>query len=222
MRIFLKVLGLAVMLAVLFAAGFALWGDRFESLLNQEANIRWFSQTKSYGWTIGFGLLVSDLLLPIPATGIIAALGTVYGVAVGTFIGVLGTTGAGLIGYVLARFAGRRVTRAIATDKELERFRSFFEEWGAVAVIVSRALPILPEVVAILAGLAMMTPVRFVAALLFGTIPVSFLCAYLGHAARSVPAFGVFIAAVLPLALWPVFLRIIPGARERIKPPRVS
>lgn len=208
MRLFLKVLGIAVVLAALFLLGFELWGEGFERLFSQRACAEWFAESRSYAWAVAIGLLVADLLLPIPATGVFAALGSVYGVALGALVGAVGSTLAGLAGYGLARLAGRRGARRLATEEELARFQSLFDRWGGYAVLVSRALPILPEVMAVLAGLARMRFARFLAALVLGASATALFFAWLGHAARAEPWWGMLAATVIPLAVWPVFVRL--------------
>lgn len=209
MRLLLKVFAIVLALAVLFMAGFELWGEQLERVFNQEACTRWFAQSKPYAWALGIGLLIADIVLPIPATGVMAALGSVYGIFGGAFIGVLGSAGAGVIGYIIARFLGKRATRFIASEEEIERFQAFFDKWGGTAIIISRIMPILPEVMAILAGFAKMNLRRFLAALLFGTVPTCFLFAYLGHASRSQPAYGMILAVLIPLVIWPLFLKFV-------------
>lgn len=209
MRFIIKVFALFLFLAALFMAGFHLWGESLGNLFNQGTCIRWFAQSRSYAWALGIGLLLVDLLLPIPATGVMAALGNVYGVFLGTLVGTIGSTGAGLTGYLLARCLGRKVVGFLASREELERFRGVFDRWGGPAVILSRILPILPEVVSILAGLARMSLARFMTALLLGTVPTCLLFSYLGYASRSEPWFGMIAAVLLPLMIWPLFLKFI-------------
>lgn len=207
MRLLLKVLGIGVVLALACLAGFALWGERFETLFSQEACARWFAEIRPWAWAVAIGLLVADLLLPIPATGVMAALGSVYGPVLGTLVGAVGSGMSAAVAYAAARCGGRRVARWIASDEELARFQALFDRWGGAAVIASRVLPILPEVVALLAGLAAMRPRRFAAAVALGTVPTAALFATLGHLSRDEPWWGVVVAVVLPLALWPLFLR---------------
>lgn len=207
MRLVGKIVLIMVVLAVVFIAQFELFGQRFEVLFSQERCIEWFNSIKPYGWAIGLALLVGDLLLPVPATGIMAALGNVYGIGAGTLLGTLGSAGAGFTGYFLARLLGRKGSLRLASQEELDRFRDLFDRWGGMAIIVSRILPVLPEVMAILAGLARMHPARFSLALLLGTVPTSLLFAWIGAASRSMPAYGILAAVLLPLLLWPLFLR---------------
>jgi uncharacterized membrane protein YdjX (TVP38/TMEM64 family) len=214
-KLFLKILAVAVVLAVLCAAGFLAWGERFERLYSQDACAGWFRDVRPVAWLIAIGLLLADLVLPVPATGVMAALGRVYGIAVGALISSAGSMLAGLAGYGLARLAGRRGTRLLASDAEIERFGRFFDRWGGAAIIVSRWLPILPEVMTVMAGLARMRFGRFVVALALGAVPVSIVFAVVGALSAERPAWGIAFAVIAPLALWPVFLRAPRTTRRR-------
>ncbi|MCX5671341.1 MAG: VTT domain-containing protein [Planctomycetota bacterium] len=209
MRLFLKVLAVTVVLAVLLLAGFALWGGAFERLFSQEASVRWFQESRPWAWAAAILLLVGDLLLPVPASGIMAALGNVYGVFLGTLIGAAGAVLSGMLGYAIARLGGKRLAGLLADEQELDRFRAFFDRWGGFAVIVSRLMPILPEVTSLLAGLARMRLSRFVLALVLGCVPAAALFAYLGNASREQPWWGLALAVGIPLVIWPVFLRAL-------------
>jgi uncharacterized membrane protein YdjX (TVP38/TMEM64 family) len=204
-----KMLFFMLILALLFVAEFALFGQDFEVLFSQQRSIEWFTRIRGYGWAIGIGLLMGDIVLPVPATGIMAALGNVYGISAGALFGVIGSAGAGFIGYGAARCLGTRGRRWLAAEDELERFRRLFDKWGGLAIIVSRIMPVLPEVMTILAGIARMHPLRFAVSLLLGTIPTSLLFAWLGWSSRTMPGYGMLAAVVIPLLIWPVFLRIV-------------
>lgn len=214
MLLFAKILAGTLLLALLFAAGFSLWGTQFEILFNQQACVTWFSRIRPYAWLIGIALMTSDLLLPIPATGIMAALGSVYGLWLGTFFSILGSTITGFTGYGLARFTSRKITRHLASQDELDRFHLLFNRWGGAAIIISRIMPIMPEVMVILAGISRMNILRFTLALLLGTVPTSFLFVYLGQATQREPVWGIGMAVVLPLLVWPFFLRFFVPAHE--------
>lgn len=209
MKLFWKMLILAVSLAVLFLVAFMIWGEPLERIFGQQACVEWFAEVRPYAWALGIGLLIADLLLPIPATGIMAALGSVYGFLFGGGISVVGSAAAGFIGYLVARYAGKGAIRLLASEDEILRFQAFFERWGGVAIIVSRAMPIMPEVMAILAGTARMGMTKFLTALLLGTVPTCLLFSYMGHAARSQPVYAVVIAVLASLAVWPLFAKLI-------------
>ncbi len=210
MRLFWRIFLIIALLAALFLAQFALFGADFELLFSQEACRQWFAAMKAWGWLAGIGLLVTDLVLPVPATGIMAALGAVYGFGIGLACSVIGSTGAGLVGYAVARYAGRKAMHRLASAEELARFHSFFEQWGGLAIIASRMLPMLPEVMTILAGLARMAWGRFLFSLLLGTVPTAALFVWIGVSSRQEPGYGLALAVLLPLALWPLAARLLP------------
>lgn len=206
MSLILKVCAVVLALSALMAVVFLLFGDWWEAVFSSDACVEWFDSSRDWAWLAAIGLLMGDLVLPIPATAVMAALGVVYGVLLGTVIGVVGSSLSGILAYGVGRWAGEPAIRRISSAEEREQFRHFFDRWGGAAVIVSRCMPILPEVTAILAGLARMTFIRFVAALLLGTIPTVVLFVALGVASAEAPLWGILAAALIPLAVWVVVL----------------
>lgn len=204
-----RFIAIFIVLASFFILIYELAGNNFETLFNQEKCIQWFSQIKPWAWAVGILLLLSDIVTPVPATGIMAALGAVYGPLAGTLFSVIGSAGAGLIGYGIARGLGVRGSRWIADEKEIQKFKLFFDEWGGYAVILSRATPILPEVIAILAGLSKMKFSRFLSALLAGTVPTAFLFTWMGSYPGFPAGLGIVLALIVPAVLWPFFIRLI-------------
>ena len=209
MRLIFKILAIFLILSFLLVLSYELLGSRFEVMLNQEQCARWFARIKPYGWLIGIGLLVLDILLPVPATGVMAALGKIYGIIGGTLAGAAGTGIAGLVGYGMARLAGKHGSRWVASGREIERFRHFFDRWGGYAVIISRAMPVMPEVITILAGLSGMRFYHFAAALMAGAFPVAFFFAWIGAYPGFSSTTGIIIATLIPLLIWPIFNRMV-------------
>lgn len=209
MKIAAKVTLLIVVLMGVFILGYELWGESLEQLLNQKECTTFFSRIRSYAWLIAIGLLVSDIVLPVPATGVMAALGSVYGVPAGTALSIIGSSVAGLVGYGLARIIGHKGVRYLASGEEIERFQGFFDRWGGYAVIISRVTPVLPEVVSVLSGLARMKFSIFFAALMLGTVPTCLVFCSMGYALSDKPFIGVAASIVLPLAAWPFFMKLI-------------
>ena len=202
MNVTLRISALTALVALIFLLSFFLFGERFEGLFDQETCVAWFASIRSYAWLIALLLLIADLILPIPATGIMAALGHVYGVGIGGAVGALGSTLAGMLGYTIARLLGANAVARIANEREREQFQSFFDKWGGAGIIISRALPILPEVMSVLAGLASMSSLRFTVSILLGTVPTAFFFSSIGHAARTAPAYGLGLALLVPFFLW--------------------
>lgn len=204
MKLIVKIFGLAVCLALLFSSLYIIWGPQLESRFGERSYYAEFSST---AWLVADGLLVADLIIPIPATPIMAALGALYGPLAGTAFAVIGSATAGVAGYWLAKACGTRGVRLVADEREIARFQSFFEAWGPYAVILSRALPIMPEVISILAGLSRMSFRKFLISLLAGTVPVAAVLAWSGHLSRDHAWYAVLLATVIPALLWPLVFR---------------
>jgi len=215
-----------LVLALLFAVPFLVWGGEFTAALSGQAAVAALARHGAWAGAAGIGLLVADLFLPIPATAVMAALGILYGPLLGGTYSALGSFLAGAVGYGAARLAGRRAAVFLAGERDLARGERFFERYGGWAVALARWLPILPEALACLAGLARMPARRFFPALACGSIPLGFACAALGAATGRAgegggggsPMLAVVLAALLPLALWPLAQLLL----RRSEPPKAN
>jgi len=85
-RLFLIFLALALLVLI----PFAIWGEGLERLFSLEQSIVWLGDYGQWAWAAGMLVLASDLLLPIPATAVMAALGYVYGPLWGGLISTAG------------------------------------------------------------------------------------------------------------------------------------
>jgi uncharacterized membrane protein YdjX (TVP38/TMEM64 family) len=208
----MRMVALFVLLALLLGLPFLFWGEGFEAAWGGSAAIGWLREQGPYAWMAAIGLLVADLFLPLPASGIMAALGVLYGALIGGLIAALGSFLSGSLGYALCRLLGRRAARRLLGERDLERGARLFTAYGGWLVAASRALPLLPEVVACAAGLLRMPAPRFFAALACGAVPVGMGFAWLGSAGADRPLPTLAVAVLLPVALWLAVDRLA-GAR---------
>ncbi|MBT3279756.1 MAG: VTT domain-containing protein [Phycisphaerales bacterium] len=188
---------------------FLIFGDWFEDQLSEEKMKTWIDGARNWAWIAAIVLMMSDLVLPIPATPIMAALGIVYGPWVGGLVAAAGATMAALFGYSIARWAESAWLEKIADSDEIERFQHFYDNWGGATIILTRSLPILPEVMAVLAGLAKMHIGRFLVAVLIGAIPTGLFMAWVGHASRGDTTAALIVVTIIPVLLWPIYLLIV-------------
>ncbi|MEM1441637.1 MAG: VTT domain-containing protein [Verrucomicrobiota bacterium] len=197
---------LFLVLALLVIVPFLIWGGRFEEEMTQENTVARLRATGDWAWAVGIGLLVVDLFLPILGTVVMSALGLIYGWFLGGILSALGSIAAGLLAYGLCRKLGRGVAKWLAGEEGLANGeRLFGGETGGWLVALSRWMPVLPEVVACLAGLTQMSFPRFFAALCVGSIPMGFVFAWIGHAGESTPGMALLLSAGLPPLIWGVF-----------------
>lgn len=107
------------------------------------------------------GLLAADLVLPIPSSVLSTAAGYLLGLWTGSFVTWTGMTLGCLIGYGLGATAGRKLTRRIAGDDELERASHAQSRFGDWMIVIFRAVPVLAEASVLFAGIAGMPVRRF-------------------------------------------------------------
>ncbi len=200
-RLFLIFLSLALLVIV----PFAIWGDDFEDSMTLEGTVAAMKSWGAWAWAAGIGLLLADLFLPILGTVVMSALGLVYGWFLGGLIASFGSVGAGLLAYGLARKLGRHAVRWVAGENGLvEGERLFGSDAGGWVVALSRWLPVFPEVVACMAGIARMPLGKFTAALCAGSIPMAFVFSWIGHAGKEMPVMALGLSAGLPPLIWAV------------------
>lgn len=205
----------ALFLIVTVLLPFGLWGDAFEQAFTGDEAVSKLREMGPHAWLTAIGLLVADIALPVPSSAIMAALGMIYGPWLGGLIAATGSTLAGLIGYLLCRGFGRPVARWLAGDAMLSYGHGLFLRSGTWLVALSRWQPVLPEVIACLAGLSKM-PVRvFMFALLCGTLPLGFVFAAIGHGGQSYPLLTLALSALAPLLLWLVFRPVFRRVQNR-------
>jgi uncharacterized membrane protein YdjX (TVP38/TMEM64 family) len=199
-------------LVVLILIPFAIWGDALETAFTATGAITWLNQYGRWAWAAGIALLVADLVLPIPGTVIISALGYMYGPLVGGLFGATGSFLSGALAYGLCRRFGQRAARRLLGQHDLERSEHLFATVGGWIVVLSRWLPVLPEAVACMAGLTRMPPPLFFVALACGSLPLGFTFAAVGYAGVASPAVAVLLSAIIPPLLW-LIARIVLRAK---------
>jgi uncharacterized membrane protein YdjX (TVP38/TMEM64 family) len=205
MRLLFLFLGLAVFVLVTFF----IWGDSLMTLFSQEGTISWLRQYGNLSWIFAIGLLMADLLLPLPATLIMAALGYIYGPIGGGLISAAGSFLAGSTGYWLCRLLGEKTALVLLGPKDYARGKKLSGEVGAWVVVLSRWLPVFPEVIACMAGLTRMPAAYFHAALLCASLPLGFVYAFVGYTGTEYPVLSIALSAGVPPLIWwlirPVF-----------------
>lgn len=197
--------GLSILIIVVLAliiVPFLLWGERFDQALSLEGARAWMSGHGSWAWLAGMLLITSDIVLPIPATVVMSALGLIYGWWLGGLIGAAGSFLAGMAAYGLCRWLGHGAALWIAGNEGLRKGEAIFAKGGGWIVALSRWTPVLPEAVACLAGIVRMPWRAFVTALLCGTLPLGFAFASIGHLGQTRPTAAMALSALVPVALW--------------------
>ena len=169
----------------------------------------------NWAWVIGIALIWADLILPVPQTSVIAALGIIYGTVIGGLLGSLGLITSGLLGYGLMLTSARRLVQRFARPGSLTKMETLFQRGGAWAIILTRSLPYsVPEAMVFLAGLAAMPMRKFVVAMTIGSVPIAFAFAAIGAGWSDQPMLALAIGYVLPIFLLPIALYLL---RQRVR-----
>lgn len=132
----------------------------------------------------GVGLLIADVFLPVPSSLVMIAHGALFGVWAGTALSLAGSVGATLFGFALGRRGGPLLTRMVSAG-EKAKADALLAKWGALAILITRPVPLMAETVSILAGASPMGWGRMALAALAGSAPAALLYALTGATARS-------------------------------------
>jgi len=145
-----------------------------------------------------FGLLAVDILLPVPSSLVMILSGSLLGVFWGSVVSLAGSLGGQWVGYELAKRYGRAAAARLVGDQDLRLMSDLMARYGAAAVVVTRALPVVLETISVVAGLAGMRRSTFLLAALAGTAPIVVVFAYAGAVARDtgnlIPAIVILVA----------------------------
>lgn len=145
---------------------------------------------------LGVGLLIADVLLPVPSSLVMVAHGALFGVVRGTLLSLLGSEGAALFGFAIGRRGGKLLGRLVSA-KERARADQMLARWGALAVIVTRPIPLLAETVAIMAGASPLDWGRMALAALIGSLPPAILYALTGATVANFQSTSLMFGIVL-------------------------
>lgn len=204
-----------LVLATLFASTFLLVNATGLMTLNDIE--RWLEQASQinplYLSALVVALLFIDLFIAVPTLTIIILAGYFLGFQWAAVSALLGVWLAGLTGYGLSRLYGQRLLQRIFQDpNKLVEMADAFNRNAVVVILLSRALPILPEVSCCLAGANKMPLGRFLMTYLVATGPYVVIATYAGSiSTMAEPMPAIFTAIGLSVALWflwLVFIRI--------------
>lgn len=148
---------------------------------------------------LGVGLLIADVLLPVPSSLVMVAHGALFGVVTGTLLSLTGSLGAALFGFAIGRRGGKLMERIVPAE-ERTRANYLLERWGALAIIVTRPIPVLAETVTVMAGASSLGWSKLILASAFGSLTPAFLYALTGAAVANFQSTALMFAIVLLVA----------------------
>ena len=205
---------LLLILIVLVLIPFLLWGDRLEAMMVLDPETGRFGGIPMHAGLAGALLIVADIFLPIPKTAVMVGLGILFGPVLGTLYSLAGSMAASLIAYGLGRWLGRPIAeRWMAGD--FERSERLFRRHGELIVVGSRWIPVLVEVIPVVAGVNRMSIKRFTVAAFIGSVPHCAVFCTLGYLGSDMPVLTLVVSAIAPLLFW--FLAVRMGWLKRFE-----
>ena len=182
------------------------------------ADIRtWLEAANSMApWMVGLvviGLLFADLFIAIPNLTVCILSGYFLDFELGAFFDILRVSSAGMTGHLLSRSAGRRFLVKIVRDPaKVREMEDVFQRHGFWMILISWAMPILPEATACLSGFTRMPFWKFMSAWALGAYPYVTIAAYAGSVSTlSHPQPAIYAAIALTVffwLMWAAFLRL--------------
>jgi uncharacterized membrane protein YdjX (TVP38/TMEM64 family) len=226
----IRLVSIFLALSLLLLLPLLIWGEEMEALLlggeggkaGFENLTAWLRDFGPWAWGAGILLLVGDLLLPIPSTAVISALGWIYGAAIGGLVAAAGSILSGSIAYACCRCFGRGAAKLLAGERNLMKGEQLFNQAGGWMVAFSRWLPVFSEAIACMAGLTGMRAKIFMISLISGSLPLAFTYASIGAMGDSQPMLALFLSAALPLLLWPWARWLLLQRSRSVKPSKPS
>ena len=149
-------------------------------------------------------LLFLDLFIAVPTLTITILAGYFLGFGYGILASLLGMTLAGLTGYFISRYYGKSILGFLVKEesKRNEVIKTF-QKHGFVMILLSRAMPIIPETTACLAGMTRMNFNVFFIAWLISSVPYTLIASYAGSISSiDNPKPAIFAAIGITVLLW--------------------
>jgi uncharacterized membrane protein YdjX (TVP38/TMEM64 family) len=147
----------------------------------------------------GVGLLMIDVVLPVPSSLVMIAHGAAFGPLLGASLSLVGSLGAALLGFAVGRRGGPLLDRLVGGDERC-RADALLDRWGVLAIVVTRPVPLLAETTVVLAGASGLGWRRAAVAALIGGAPAAVLYALAGSVAAGLANPAAVFALVLLLA----------------------
>ncbi len=180
MKALLKIM---LTLALVFASTFIIL--KSTGLITVEKIQVWLEMAKNanpvYVAFIICSLLFADLFIAVPTLTVMILGGYFLGPVYGAIAAITGLFFAGTCGYGLSAKYGDKLMNFLIKDqyKRDDAIRTF-QNHGAIVILLSRAVPILPEVSACMAGMTRMPLAKFLMLWLISTIPYAIIASYAG------------------------------------------
>jgi len=163
----------------------------------------WMRERSGEVALVGVGLLLADVVFPVPSSFVMTAHGRLFGPVLGTLLSLVGSIGLTMVSYSIGLAGGRWMIRVVP-ETERAAVERLLARWGIGLIIVTRPLPLFAESVAVMAGASKMSAWKVLLAGFVGSLPAAVFYAIAGAQAQDAVSSTVVIAVVFVVAagLW--------------------
>jgi uncharacterized membrane protein YdjX (TVP38/TMEM64 family) len=170
-----KDIKIAISITLVIIISFVLFGDAVDSFYKELTPNSNSGNNRVYLSILFFAFLVIDIFLPIPSTIVMTEAANALGMLNALLISVMGLTFSNIVGFSICRFGLKK-----NNDNEVNSLTLFFDKHAFFCIILTRSIPILPELIACMSGFSSMKFSHFAIASLLGAIPIAAYCSYIG------------------------------------------
>lgn len=149
------------------------------------------------------GILSTDILLPVPSSGVSTLAGWQLGTIWGTLTSWVGMNLSAVAGFALALSCGSCFTKWFVRAEDLDRMQATSDRLGPLFLVMMRGVPVLAEASVLLVGANHLQWRRFLPPILLSNFVISVVYAAVGDVAghRQEMTLGIAIAVGLPIVL---------------------
>ncbi|MCL1126896.1 3-dehydroquinate synthase [Shewanella surugensis] len=178
---FRPILGIMLLIMVFVIISFFSFEQMITNVIKD--SIELFSDAELKAVWIAFlviGLLMLDIILPIPSSLVAVYVGTVFGVFSGTVIIWIGLTLGAILGYGLGRGFYTLFPDYWGIKGHLNKASILSETLDDAALVLMRGIPVMAETSVIAAGIIQLSFVRFIMLISLANAGVALVYAYVG------------------------------------------
>lgn len=166
--------------------------------------------------TVLGGLLVGDIVLPVPSSLVSTGAGMLLGLVGGTITSFIGLTAGGMFGYWLGLRSRGRLVRRILNPAAVRRLEDIMRTTGPWGLILVRPVPVLAEASVFLAGIGHMPFRQFLLMMSLSNVGLSLAYAAVGAYAATASSFLLAFTGAIALPLLGLLVvRLVGGRGER-------
>jgi uncharacterized membrane protein YdjX (TVP38/TMEM64 family) len=177
---------------------FLLFGEQLETRLHE-----WREHPPAAHWVAlaVFGLLASDIFLPVPSSVVCAIAGNQLGTWLGTLVTWMGMNLGAVLGFLLARSCGGTVARWFSRESDLQRAGAMAERFGPPLLALARGVPVLAEASVLWMGLNGLSWAAFLPPVILSNLVLATVYCTIGDYTGLAIALAASVAIPVALAI---------------------